>query len=329
MQTGMPEYVLGVDIGGTYTKYGFVNREGNCIGESYILTHADEPFTHFLVRLVQAIEESRRALGFEIALRGIGIGAPNANYYTGRIEKPANLSWGDVDVVGQLSRHYRGIPIVITNDANAAAIGEMKFGAARNMRDFIMITLGTGLGSGIVANGKLVYGHDGFAGEMGHVIVDPNGRMHSNGRRGALETYVSASGIKRTVFYLMAEYPYESELRHLSYHEMTSEHITAAALRGDKIALEAYEYTGRILGMKLADAVAHTSPEAIIFFGGLTKAGNLLLEPVKRHMEAYLFPIYRNKVKLLISALEGKNVAVLGASALAWNEIDSNMMVSF
>jgi glucokinase len=322
MQTGAPEFVLGIDIGGTFTKYGFVNHQGECVGENSIPTHADEPFSHFIARLVQAIEESRQNIGYQITLRGIGMGAPNANYYTGRIEKPANLSWGDVDVVGLLRKHYKDIPIIITNDANAAAVGEMKFGAAKNMRDFVMITLGTGLGSGLVSNGQLIYGHDGFAGELGHIIVEPNGRMHINGRRGALETYASATGIKRTVFQLLAEYPDDSELRHLSFHEMTGEHITAAALRGDKIALEAYEYTGRILGIKLADTVAYTSPEAIIFFGGPTKAGDLLLNPIRKHMEANLFPIYRNKVKLLISALEGRNAAVLGASALVWKEID-------
>jgi glucokinase len=326
MQTGAPEFVLGIDVGGTFTKYGFVSHQGECVGENSIPTHADEPFSHFLARLVQAVEETRRTLGYEIVLRGIGMGAPNANYYTGRIEKPANLSWGDVDVVGLMGKHFKDIPIIITNDANAAAIGEMRFGAAQNMRDFVMITLGTGLGSGLVSNGQLIYGHDGFAGELGHIIVDPNGRLHPNGRRGALETYVSATGIKRTVFHLLAEYPDESELRNLSFHEMTGEHITAAAKRGDKIALEAYEYTGRILGIKLADTVAYTSPEAIIFFGGPTKAGSLLLDPIKKYMEENLFPIYRNKVKLLISALEGRNAAVLGASALVWQELDRAAM---
>ncbi|MCU0450157.1 MAG: ROK family protein [Bernardetiaceae bacterium] len=314
------DYVLGIDIGGTFSKFGFVDRQGHCPHEMSIPTHADEPFSHFLVRLVQAVEDLRAKMP-ALNLRGIGIGAPNANYYTGRIEKPANLSWGDTDVVALVKKHY-DLPIVITNDANAAAIGEMKFGVAQQMKDFLVITLGTGLGSGFVANGEVIYGADGFAGELGHIIVDPNGRMHGNGRRGALEAYVSATGLKRTVFHLLAELPDDSELRDYSFNQLDGAMITEAAHRGDPIALATFEYTGRILGLKLADTVAHTSPEAIIFFGGPTKAGDLLLEPIKRHLEEYLFPIYRNKVKLLISGLEGRNAAVLGASALIWNELD-------
>jgi glucokinase len=314
------DYVLGIDIGGTFSKFGFVDRQGNCPHEMSIPTHADEPFSHFLVRLVQAVAELQAKMP-ALNLRGIGIGAPNANYYTGRIEKPANLSWGDTDVVALVKKHY-DLPIVITNDANAAAIGEMKFGVAQQMKDFLVITLGTGLGSGFVANGEVIYGADGFAGELGHIIVDPHGRVHGSGRRGALEAYVSATGLKRTVFQLLAELPDDSELRDYSFNQLDGAMITEAARRGDPIALATFEYTGRILGLKLADTVAHTSPEAIIFFGGPTKAGDLLLEPIKRHLEEYLFPIYRNKVKLLISGLEGRNAAVLGASALIWNELD-------
>jgi glucokinase len=320
------QVVLGVDIGGTFTKFGFVDRLGNCPHENAIPTHADEPFKHFLARLVEAVEDLKKEMSGPFEIMGIGMGAPNANYYTGRIEKPANLSWGDTDVVSQVKKYY-DLPIIITNDANAAAIGEMKFGVARGMKDFLVITLGTGLGSGFVANGELIYGSNGFAGELGHIIVDPNGRMHANGRRGAMETYVSATGIKRTVFHLLAELPDESELRDVSFHQLDGAIITEAAQRGDKVALEAFEYTGRVLGLKLADTVAHTSPEAIIFFGGLTKAGDLLLEPVKRYLEHYLLPIYRDKVKLLISGLEGRNAAVLGASALIWNELDKGEQI--
>jgi glucokinase len=219
-------------------------------------------------------------------------------------------------------KKYYDLPSVITNDANAAAIGEMKFGAAKGMKDFIMITLGTGVGSGIVANGDLIYGADGFAGEIGHTIYDPNGRQCGCGRKGCLETYTSAGGIKRTVFELLALYNDESELRDISFNDMTSKKISEAARKGDKIALKAFDETGRILGIKLADAIAHTSPQAIILFGGLACSGELIFKPTQKYMEENVLNIFKNKVKLIPSALTAGNAAVLGASALIWNELD-------
>jgi glucokinase len=316
------EVTLGIDIGGTNTKLGFVDREGNTLAESSIPTHSEKPATDFVAHLHKAIQALWKTLPVEVELKGIGMGAPNANYYRGTVERPPNLSWGDeTPLVAMIKKHYN-VPIVITNDANAAALGEMKFGVAQAMKNFIMITLGTGLGSGIVVNGELVYGHDGFAGELGHTIVNINGRHCGCGRRGCLETYVSATGIRRTVYKLLADYTEDSEMRRVSFDDLSAEMITEAALRGDKIAIEAFEYTSRILAMKLADAVAHTSPEAIILFGGLTRAGQVLFAPTQKYLESYLMNIYKGKIKLIRSGIMDKNVAVLGASALIWNELE-------
>ncbi len=312
---------LGIDIGGTFTKFGFVDKEGNILDESSLPTNAKEGVTTFLTRLYDAIDNAFEALKDNAELKGIGIGVPNGNYYTGTVESPPNLAWGKITPLADLiSKHYN-LPTFLTNDANAAALGEMKFGVAKGMKNFVLITLGTGLGSGIVVDGKLVYGADGFAGELGHVNVNPNGRLCGCGKKGCLETYASATGIKRTVAKLMADMNVDSDLRDIPYNQLTGNMITELALQGDKIALAAFEYTGRILGMKLADTVAHLSPEAIILFGGLTKAGSWLFDPIKKHMEDNLFPVFKNKVKLLTSGLEGKNSAVLGASALVWNEL--------
>jgi glucokinase len=314
------EVVLGVDIGGTNTAMGYVDREGNLLAEESILTEAQKSAEGFFKRLHAKAEAIFIPLRDRYEIIGVGLGAPNANYYKGTIEQPPNLSWGFVDVVGAL-RHWYDVPIVLTNDANAAAIGEMHFGAAKGMKDFIVITLGTGLGSGIVANGQLIYGHDGFAGEIGHTIVDPNGRLCGCGRRGCLETYASASGICRTVEELVRTTDTPSELRKGVGEKLTSKHIYEAALRNDRLALEAFELTGRYLGLKLADSVAHTSPEAIILFGGLAAAGDLLFTPTKKYLEEYLLNIFRNKVRLLPSGLSKGNAAILGAAALIWNEL--------
>ncbi len=316
------EVTLGIDIGGTNTVLGFVTRTGSILAESSMTTNGAEPADLYVARLHLKIKEMLDKVGDTCELKGIGIGAPNANYYNGTVEFPPNLKWDGVTELVKMIQQYYEIPVAITNDANAAAIGEMKFGAAKGMKDFIVIALGTGLGSGIVVDGKVVYGHDGFAGEIGHVIVDVNGRMCGCGRRGCLETYVSAGGICRTVFELLAEKKDESELRNISFHQLTSKMISSAAQRGDVIALAAFEETGRILGLKLADAVAHTSPEAIILFGGLSAAGELLLNPTQRYMEEYMLNIFKNKVKLLPSGLREGNTAVLGASALMWNELE-------
>ncbi len=317
----MNDAAIGIDIGGTNTAIGVVNREGICLADTSIATGAYEDVKDFVRALHERIQVLLQKLGMQNELKGIGIGAPNGNYYNGTIEFAPNLRWrGVIRMVDLVKQHYDTL-VVLTNDANAAAIGEMMYGGAKGMRDFIVITLGTGLGSGIVVNGELVYGHDGFAGEIGHTIVDPNGRQCGCGRRGCLETYASASGIKRTVFELLADSNTSSELRAVNFNDLTAAMLTEAATRGDKLALEAFEYTGKILGLKLADAVAHTSPEAIFLFGGLAHAGEFIFEPTQRHMEANMLNIYKNKVKLLPSGLKN-NVAVLGASALVWKELE-------
>ncbi len=315
------QVAIGIDVGGTNTVFGFVDREGNCIYESSIPTQADQNADQLFERLFTTINNDYKKFINSYELAGIGIGAPNANYYKGTVELPPNLNWGVVNVL-DLVKKYSPLPSAITNDANAAAIGEMIFGAAKGMNDFIVITLGTGLGSGIVVNGELVYGADGFAGEIGHTIVDPDGRDCGCGRKGCLETYASASGIRRTVYELICNKNTPSSLREIEFNRLTSKDIADAALKGDKLALEAFDYTARILGLKLADAIAHFSPEAIILFGGLALAGDLIFLPTKKYMEEYLLNIFKNKVKLIPSALPGAHAAVLGASALIWNEID-------
>ena len=310
--------VLGVDIGGTSAKFGLVDRGGRCLPGGAIPTGAGRPPEGFFEDLCAA---ARRLLeGQEGRLAGVGIGAANANFYTGTIERSPNLGWEYVEVRAEIGQHF-DVPVAVTNDANAAALGEMLFGAARGMRDFIVITLGTGLGSGIVANGSLVYGADGFAGEIGHTIVDPAGRVCACGRRGCLETYCSATGLCRTVQELICDTMLESELRSSSYRDLTARKVSEAAGRGDPLALAAFESCGDTLGLKLADAVAHLGPEAVILCGGMAAAGELILRPTRRSMEKHLFPIYRDKVKILPSGLGETNTAVLGAGALIWNAL--------
>jgi glucokinase len=319
----MKEAVIGIDIGGTFTKYGIVDKEGNCLAESFTNTATHNNFDDYLNDLHEAIEKSMLFLKGQIEIKGVGIGAPNGNYYKGTIENAVNLNWkGIVPVAEKIRKYYPGVSIALTNDANAAAIGEMVFGGAKNMKEFIVITLGTGLGSGIVVGGTLVYGHDGFAGELGHVNAQLNGRDCGCGRKGCLETYASATGIRRTVFWLLSERMIDSELRSVSFNDLTAKMISEAALRGDKIALEAFEHTGWILGAKLADTVAHNSPEAIFLLGGLANSRELIINPTKKYMEENLLPIFRNKVKILLSGLPDMNAGVLGAGALAWNELN-------
>lgn len=318
----MKEVVLGIDIGGTYTKFGIVDREGNCLAENFTSTDKYTELDAYLENLHTEIDELIQNVHEPIKVMGIGIGAPNANFYTGTIENAPNLNWkGTVYFIDRLKAYFPDLPMVMTNDANAAAIGEMLYGGAKDMRHFIVITLGTGLGSGIVVDGNVVYGHDGFAGELGHINVKHRGRYCGCGNRGCLETYVSATGIKRTVFKLLSEKVYDGELKNYSYNDLTSKMIAELAKKGDPIALEAFETTSRILGVKLADAVATTSPEAIFILGGLAKAGDILFEPTKRYMEENLFPAYKDKVIILPSKLQDTNAAVLGAAALGWNEL--------
>jgi glucokinase len=318
----MRDVVIGIDVGGTYTKYGIIDKNGQCLKENFTSTDKYDDFEEYLTNLHSEIEASLSHIDEPIRIKGIGIGAPNGNYNRGTIENAPNLNWGGtIYFTDRLQKYYPDLPIVLTNDANAAAIGEMIYGGARAMKDFIVITLGTGLGSGIVVDGNLVYGYDGFAGELGHVNVKHRGRECGCGKLGCLEAYVSATGIKRTVFKLLGERITESELRKYSFEALTSKMISESAKKGDQIALEAFELTGRTLGVKLADAVACTRPEAIFLLGGLAQAGDLLLEPTKRYMDENLFPVYRGKVKLLLSSLKETNAAVLGASALAWKEL--------
>jgi glucokinase len=316
------EIVLGIDIGGTTTAFGFVDHHGKLLATGVIPSEAQQPAETLVARLQAEVGVLRAGLSSRLQVKGIGIGAPNANYRRGTVENPPNLHWGASVNLIELFQRFYDLPVAITNDANAAALGEMYFGGAQAMQDFLVITLGTGLGSGIVANGELLYGADGFAGELGHTVVDPLGRRCGCGKQGCLETYVSATGLCRTTFALLAERRESSPLRELSYREMTAQMVAAAAGTGDVIALAAFAATARILGMKLADAVAHTGPEAIFLAGGLASAGELLLTPTEHYLEEFLFSAYRGKVRLLLSALPEGTSAIMGSAALIWHEID-------
>lgn len=314
----MKKIVVGIDIGGTNTVVGLVNAEGDILAETKFPTKGHPDFKDFITKLSTKINELNN--GYEIV--GIGVGAPNANYCNGTIENAANLPWkGILNVREEVSQHFPNTPVIIANDANAAAIGEMVYGNAKNMKEFIMVTLGTGLGAGFVANGKLICGYDSFAGELGHIIVRRDGRQCGCGRKGCLETYVSASGIKRTVFELLADSLEDSELRNVSFNDLEALMITQAALKGDPIALEAFEISGKILGQALADTVAITSPETVFLFGGLAKAGDLIFTPTRKYLEENLLRNYKGRIKVLPSALHDKDTAIIGASALAWNDM--------
>ncbi|MBI5060379.1 ROK family protein [candidate division KSB1 bacterium] len=314
------QVVAGIDIGGTNTAIGLVDVTGQCVAADRMRTTDFDSPADFVVAALRALDRMRS----ETPLAGIGVGAPNGNFYRGSIEFAPNLRWKGVIPLAEMFREHVAVPVLLTNDANAAAIGEGMFGATRGMRDYIVITLGTGVGSGIVVNGELLYGHDGFAGEIGHTIYDPAGRDCGCGRRGCLETYASAGGLKRTVLELLATRNAESVFRALPPTEISSLRIAEAAASGDTIACEAFEFTGRVLGLKLADAIAHTSPEAIVLFGGLAQAGDLIFEPTRRWMEEYTLNIYQGKVRLLASGLAQENVAVLGAAALVWQQLNRN-----
>lgn len=311
--------VIGIDIGGTGTKFGIVDRVGNVLFSGEISTKKHAEVETFIEELHQALSELIEKAGGVGRMKGIGVGAPNGNYYTGTVEYAPNLPWKGIIPLAKLIEDKFKLPVVLTNDANAAALGEMMYGAAQGMKDFIMITLGTGVGSGIVANGKLIYGHDGFAGELGHSIIIPDGRMHEGtGKRGSLESYASATGVRLTTLELLNNTDKPSVLRNLNPDEIDSKKVFEAASAGDELAMEIFEYTGKILGMALANAVMFSSPEAIILFGGLTKAGDLILKPTREHMEANVIQIFQNKVKILVSHLKESDAAILGASALAW-----------
>ncbi len=316
----MKQLVIGIDIGGTFTKFGLIDRVGNFYAEGVAPTDVYSNVDDYLKGLCKAIKTAEQQINEPYSIIGVGVGAPNANYHKGTVENATNLSWDGIVPFAELFRAYYDVPVKLTNDANAAALGEMIYGSAKGMRDFIMITLGTGLGGGVVVNGDLVYGHDGFAGELGHVNVIKNGRQCGCGNKGCLETYVSAPGIKRTVFELLAEDATGSELVNHTFNELTSEMIYKAAKRNDPVALKAFDRTGQILGTKLADSVAHTNPEAIFLFGGLAKSGDYIFKPTKKYMEEAMMHTFRSKVRLLASGLMDKNAAILGAGALIWKD---------
>jgi glucokinase len=315
----LEQLAIGVDIGGTGTKYGIVDRVGNLLfsGEMSTKKHAT-PET-FIDELYLSIAPFIEQAGGAGRIKGMGVGAPNGNFYKNTIEYAANLNWKGVVPMGEMLQSKFKLPVVLTNDANAAAIGEMMYGAAQDMQDFIMITLGTGVGSGIVANGKLIYGHDGFAGELGHTIIIPDGRYHEGtGKRGPLESYASATGVRLTTLEFLQKSELPSILRSIAPEEIDSKKVYEAAMEGDELAQEIFEFTGKILGMALANFVMFSSPEAVILFGGLTKAGDFILKPTREHMEANLVQVFQNKVKILVSHLKESDAAILGASALVW-----------
>ena len=306
---------VGIDIGGTITKIGLVSEEGVCIKKTSFRTKEETSFSSYINKLVNSINI---IVGNEKIL-GIGIGAPNASK-NGTIETPANLKWnGKLNLVKDL-REKLNYNIHLSNDANCAAVGEMQYGNAKNLNDFIVITLGTGLGSGIVSNGMLVEGSDGFAAELGHFSINNKSRYTGLGVKGGLEAYVSATGIKRTIMYMLSKYMYDSVFRGISFNDLHGEEITKAANDGDKIAIKAYEYTGRILGDSLANFVTFSQPEAIILTGGLAHSGKWILNPTKKAFEKKLLPFYKNKVKILLSGLEDKDSAILGSAALVWKK---------
>lgn len=314
------EYALGIDVGGTSAKFGIVNHRGVISNRGDIVTNKHTDVEKFIDELYDKVRPAIEEIGGDDLIKGIGVGAPNGNYYNGTIEYAPNLLWKGIIPLAKLITKKFKKPCSLTNDANAAAVGEMMYGAARGMKDFIMITLGTGVGSGIVANGHLILGHDGFAGELGHTTIRPGGRLHwGTGMRGSVETYASATGISLTAKEMLNErLNEESLLRKLVHKDITAKQIYDAALKGDNIAKEVFKFTGEILGEALANFVMFSSPEAIILFGGVIKAGKLLMDPVKDSMEKNLLPIFQNKVKLLFSELKESDAAILGASALVW-----------
>ncbi len=316
-------YVIGIDMGGTNTAFGLVDARGNVIASSSIKTAKHSDINDYIDELYEAITrilEENNAVG---EVQGIGIGAPNSSYYTGMIEDTANLPWPCPIPLAQLITDKFGIQCIVTNDANAAAIGEMTYGAARGMKDFIMITLGTGVGSGIVVNGQMVYGHDGFAGELGHVIMKrTNGRMCGCGRCGCLEAYCSANGVARTAREFLEIRKEDSLLRSIPIDEITSKDVYDCAIQDDALAKEIFEYTGNILGEALADFCTFSSPEAFILFGGLTKSGELIMKPVRESYDRNILRNFKGKTKIILSEMKDADAAILGASALGWEAKD-------
>jgi glucokinase len=312
-------YVIGLDLGGTNSVFGIVDSRGEIKATTAIKTQGYEKVEDYVSASVEALSIIIDQVGGIDKIKAMGIGAPNGNFYKGTIENAPNLRWKGIVPLADLFSKALGIPVALTNDANAAAIGEMTYGVARGMKNFIVITLGTGVGSGIVVNGQLVYGCDGFAGELGHVTMRrDNGRKCGCGRTGCLEAYCSATGVARTARELLSTTEKPSLLRDLKAEDITSLEVSIAASKGDKLTKEIYEFTGNMLGEACADFAAFSSPEAFIFFGGLTKAGDLLMKPIKKSYEEHVLPVYKGKAQFLISGLDGSSAAVLGASGLGW-----------
>lgn len=321
--TSLQQLAVGIDIGGTGTKFGIVDRNGNILFSGEISSRNHSEVEGFIDELHGVLYDIIEKAGGTGRIRGIGVGAPNGNFYSGTVEYAPNLPWKGIIPFAKMLEEKFKLPVVLTNDANAAAIGEMMYGAAQGMKDFIMITLGTGVGSGIVANGKLIYGHDGFAGELGHTIIIPNGRLHEGtGKLGSLESYASATGVRLTALEMLAKTSEKSLLSDVPPERIDSKKVYDAAIQGDKLAQEVFDFTGQILGLALANFVMFSSPEAIILFGGLTKAGELILKPTRESMETNLLKVFQNKVKILVSHLREADAAILGASALVWEMKD-------
>ena len=322
VQLTLKPYVIGLDLGGTNSVFGIVDSRGEIKATTAIKTQAYDNVEDYVNASVEALQIIIDQVGGINKIKAMGIGAPNGNYYQGTIEFAANLSWGRnciVPLADMFSKRL-GVPVALTNDANAAAIGEMTYGVARGMKNFIDVTLGTGVGSGIVVNGQVVYGSDGFAGELGHVImVRENGRECGCGRKGCLEAYCSATGVARTARELLETTDEPSLLRDLNPGDITSWEVSLAAEKGDALAKRIYEFTGEMLGEACADFAAFSSPEAFIFFGGLTKAGKLLMDPIKKSYDKHVLRIFKGKAQFLVSSLDGSSAAVLGASAVGWD----------
>ena len=315
----MDSYIAGVDIGGTGTKFGIVDNLGNVLSSDTMSTRGHADIHAYINELYDKLMILIDKVGGVGRIKGIGVGAPNGNVYTGTIEYAPNLPWKGIIPLAKLIQDKFKLPVKLTNDANAAAVGEMTYGAAKGMKNFILIALGTGVGSGIVANGELIYGHDGMAGELGHTIIIPDGRIHpGTGKKGSLESYASATGVATSAVEILNTTDRPSTLRNIPIDKIDSKAVFEAATAGDEVAKEVFEYTGRILGISLANFVMFSSPEAIILFGGLTKAGDLILKPTREHMEANLIEVFQNKIKILVSHLKESDAAILGASALMW-----------
>ncbi|MEP0134350.1 MAG: ROK family protein [Eudoraea sp.] len=313
--------VVGVDIGGTKTKVGLVTKEGDCLKDTWFRTREYPDFDQYLDKLVEAIKILVNEYPEDLNVLGVGIGAPNASSRNGTIENASNLKWkGSVPILKKMRKRFE-VPMKLMNDASVAALGEMLFGNAKGMKDFIVVTLGTGFGAGIVANGQLIDGYDGFAGELGHVDMTlGDGRLTGLGVKGGLEAYVSATGLKRTILYMMSMYMDESRFRSIAYSDLHGEDITRAAEEGDPIALKAFDYTADILAKALANFTAFSQPEAFFLLGGLIGSGKWITEPLKKYFEDYLLEVYKGKVKLMYSGMKGKTAAICGAAALIWED---------